>query len=237
MRYFKRIRLNTAPGPGAQFQTGATHMKSTKSIQQIQTMALAALLALGPIACDRAERTGATDATPPHQAAASLLLDDYSDAKRNSNGAERLLIDDKTAGSNSRATEKCNDGIISVSGELVPGRGTPAFISLASLLSVEGKPRDLTAYEGVHLRVKAIKGPLTVQVATSTITNFDYHASAPIGGKGGEFQDVRIPFKAMKRAWSEQTALDLKNVTSVNLVSFGMARDTFAYEVDQISFY
>ena len=41
----------------------------------------------------------------------------------------------------------------------------------------------------------------------------------------------------MKRAWSEQIVLNLKTITSVNLVSFGLAKDAFAYEVDEIGFY
>ncbi len=43
--------------------------------------------------------------------------------------------------------------------------------------------------------------------------------------------------KEMKRAWSEQIVLNLKSITSVNLVSFGLAKDAFAYEVDEIGFY
>ena len=74
-------------------------------------------------------------------------------------------------------------------------------------------------------------------MSSSEIANFDYHTGAPIAGKRGEFQEVRIPFKEMKRAWSEQTVLNLKSITSVNLVSFGLARDAFAYEVDEIGFY
>jgi hypothetical protein len=169
-------------------------------------------------------------ATPP------ALLDDFSDLKRNKSGIERLLIDDKAAGSQSQATQKCESGVLTVKGELVPGRGVPAFISLVSLLSSDGKPNDLTGYEGVRLRVKVTKGILSVQVSSSEIQNFDYH-SAPISGKRGEFQEVRIPFKTMKRAWSEQTVLNLKSITSVNLVSFGMAKDAFAYELDELGFY
>ena len=171
------------------------------------------------------------------QAAAPLLLDDYSDPKRNKNGVERLLIDDKGAGSSSHATQKCEDGVLTVKGDLVPGRGVPAFISQASLLSAEGKAKDLTGYTGVRLRVKVTKGILCVQVSSSEITNYDYHTSAPITGKRGEFQEVRIPFKDMKRSWSEQIALNLKSITSVNLVSFSLAKDAFAYEVDEIGFY
>jgi len=170
-------------------------------------------------------------------AAAPLLLDDYSDPTRNKNGVERLLVDDKKAGSKSQATQKCENGVLTVMGDLVPGRGVPAFISHVSLLSADGKPKDLTSYQGVRLRVKVTRGILCIQVSSSEIDNFDYHTSAPIAGKRGEFQEVRIPFKAMKRAWSKQTVLNPKSITSVNLVSFGLARDAFAYEVDEIGFY
>jgi len=172
-----------------------------------------------------------------HAAAAPMLLDDYSDPTRNKNGVERLLIDDKAAGSKSQATQKCENGVLTVKGDLVPGRGVPAFVSEVSLLSADGQPKDLTGCQGVRLRVKVTKGILCVQVACSDITNFDFHTGAPIAGKRGEFQEVRIPFKEMKRAWSEQTPLNLKSITSVNLVSFGVARDAFAYEVDEIGFY
>ena len=184
---------------------------------------LAALLAFGPLTA--------------HAAAPPLLLDDYSDPRLNKNGAERLLIDDKAAGSSSKATQKCENGVLSVKGDLVPGRGVPAFISQVSLLSADGKSKDMSGYQGVRLRVKVTKGILCLQVGSSEITNYDYHTSAPIAGKRGEFQEIRIPFKDLKRGWSEQTALNLKSITSVNLVSFGLAKDSFAYEVGELGFY
>ena len=189
----------------------------------VLTTLVTALFALGP--------------TMIMTAAAPILLDDYADPVRNKNGIERLLFDDKGAGSKSQATQKCENGVLTVKGDLVPGRGVPAFISQVSLLAADGKPKDLTGYQGVRLRVKVIKGILCVQVGSSEIANFDYHTGAPIEGKRGEFQEVRVPFKAMKRAWSEQVALNLKSITSVNLVSFGMAKDAFAYELDEIGFY
>lgn len=189
----------------------------------LATTLLTALIALGAIVV--------------HAAATPLLLDDYSDPKRNKNGVERLQFDDKAAGSSSQATQKCENGVLAVKGDLVPGRGVPAFISEVSLLSADGKPKDLSGYEGVRVRVKITQGVLYVQVASSEVGNYDYHTSAPIAGKRGEFQEVKIPFKDMKRAWSKPTALNLKSITSVNLVSFAMAKDAFAYEVDEISFY
>lgn len=204
------------------------------------TIPLIALILATLVSCKRQPAdTKSRDAgsNAPQAAAAPRLLDDYSDPKRNRHGAERLLIDDRSAGSRSQATQKCENGVLSVKGDLVPGRGVPAFISQVSLLSTNGTPEDLSGYQGVRLRVKVIRGTLCVQASSSEIDNFDYHTGAPITGKGGEFQEVRVPFTDMKRAWSEQTALNLKSITGINLVSFGMTNDAFAYEVDEIGFY
>ncbi|MEO6003248.1 MAG: CIA30 family protein [Opitutus sp.] len=168
-------------------------------------------------------------------APATLLIDDFSEVKRN--GTDRPLFNDKDVGSHSEATQSCEKGVLVVKGELVPGRGVPAFISVPLLLAADMKPQDMSPYEGVRLRVKVNKGILSVQVASADVTNFDYHTGGPVATPGGGFQEVRLPFKAMKRGWSEQTALNLKSITSVNLVAFGMAKDAFSFEVDEIGFY
>lgn len=167
---------------------------------------------------------------------ASALVDDFSNAAQTVRGASRLVIDDANAGSKSHATERCENGVLIVSGELTPGRGAPAFISIPLLLTADAKPQDVSAYAGVRLRVKVTQGLLTAQVSTADVDNFDYH-SAPVVAKRGEFTEVRVPFADMKRAWSAQTSLNAKLVTSVNLVVFGMAPGKFAYEVDEIGFY
>jgi hypothetical protein len=174
-------------------------------------------------------------ATAVH-AAAPALIDDFSNPAQTAHGAGRLLITDKDAGSQSSATQRCENGVLFVQGELKPGRGAPAFISIPLLLSPDANPADVSAYTGVRLRVKLTQGILTVQVASADVTNFDYH-SAPVMAKRGEFAEVRVPFADMKRAWSAQTPLSTKLVTSVNLVSFGMAPGAFGYEVDEIGFY
>lgn len=168
-------------------------------------------------------------------ASAPALIDDFSQAQRH--GRDRLLFNDKDLGSQSHATQTCANGVLTVQGELVPGRGVPAFISIPLILAADMQPQDLSAYQGVRLRVKVNKGILSVQVASSEVDNFDYHTGGPVAAKRGEFQEVRIAFKDMKRGWSEQTPLNLKTITSVNLVAFGTAKDAFAYEVDEIGFY
>ena len=172
----------------------------------------------------------------PLAAGTSPLVDDFSDAARTSRGAGRLLIDDAGAGSKSHATQRVANGVLVVEGELVPGRGAPAFISIPLLLAPDAQPQDVGAYAGVRLRVKVTAGTLLIQVGSADVDNFDFH-SAPAVVKRGEFAEVRVPFADMKRAWSAQTPLNLKLVTGVNLVTFAMAPDKFAYEVDEIGFY
>ena len=174
--------------------------------------------------------------SPALRAAAPALVDDFSNPAQTARGAGRLLFTDKDAGSQSAATQRCENGVLIVQGELKPGRGAPAFISIPLLLTTDAKPEDVSAYTGVRLRVKPTQGILTLQVSSADVDNFDYH-SAPVVAKRGEFAEVRVAFADMKRAWSAQTALNLKQVTSVNFVAFGMAPGAFAYEVDEIGFY
>lgn len=168
--------------------------------------------------------------------AAPALLDDFADSGKTSTGAGRLLVDDRQLGGASSGSQACAEGLLTVRGSLAPGRGAPAFVSLVLLAAPDGAAQDFSAFEGIRLRVKVTQGSLSVQAGSSAIDNFDFHAS-PIVARGGEFHEVRIPFTAMKRAWSEQIPLDPATITSVNIVAFGLAKGDFAYELDEVGFY
>ena len=168
---------------------------------------------------------------------ASAIFDDFADAEHLANAMPRMIITDKDAGGQSQASQTFADGIATVQGKLVPGRGSPGFVSIPLILSPDGSPFDASNYTGVRLRVKVKQGSLMVQVATTEIVNFDYYTSAPIMRQPDTFKEVRIPFSSLNRAWSPPQAINLKTVTSVNLVSAGMAPDAFAYEIDEIGFY
>ena len=169
-------------------------------------------------------------------AADAALVDDFADPAQTAHGAPRLLFTDKDAGSQSQATQRCENGVLVVQGELKPGRGAPAFISIPLLLTPTAQPQDRSANTGVGLRVKLVQGGLTVQVACADVTNFDFHSAAVVA-KRGELVEVRVPFTDLKRAWSAQTPLNAKAVTSVNLVAFGVAPGEFAFQVDEVRFY
>ncbi|MCC5025494.1 MAG: CIA30 family protein [Candidatus Synoicihabitans palmerolidicus] len=147
----------------------------------------------------------------------SMLVDDFADTTYTMNGMPRMVFTDKEAGGQSQATHSFADEIISVQGKLVPGRGTPAFVSIPLVLTPTGNAQDLSDYEGVRIQVKVKQGSLMVQLSSADIVNFDFHTSKPITRNPDEFKEVRIPFTALKRAWSEQTPLNLKTITSVKI--------------------
>jgi hypothetical protein len=202
-------------------------MKMFRTSTSVRRVCLAGLAAL---ACSV---LGASVA-PAGQA--SPLIDDFANQDRTTLGAPRLIIDDQGAGSQSTARQTCADGVLRVEGQLKPGRGTPAFISVPLLLNAEGTPLDASNYTGVRLKVRVLAGSLAVQVASAPIDNYDYHISAPLA-RHPSVREIHVPFKDLKRAWSPQTPLDLKQLTSVNLVSFGLASEAFAYTVEEIAFY
>lgn len=167
----------------------------------------------------------------------NITIDDFSDVSRQASGLPRMLINDAEAGGKSQAVTSFTEGVMTVEGKLVPGRGSPGFVSIPLVLSSDGTATDVSQYTGVKLRVKLQRGSLIVQASSTDVTNFDYHSSAPITRDPDAFQEVLIPFAALRQVWSAQTTLNLKSITSINLVSAGMAPDAIAYEIDEIGFY
>ncbi|ATC65575.1 hypothetical protein CMV30_17365 [Nibricoccus aquaticus] len=171
-----------------------------------------------------------------HAASVPALLDNFDDAQHTSMSTDRVWISDTVAGGQSRVTQKSVNGILIVEGELTPPRGSPGWVNLVLPLSPDGESRDLSEYSGVRLRLKIVTGALSLQVCTPEVTNYDYHNTL-VAVRSGETQEIRLPFTKLKRAWSEQTPLNLKNIISVNLLAVGLSKGPFAYEVDEVGFY
>lgn len=164
-------------------------------------------------------------------------LDDFSDSQKSSQGIDRLYLDDTTAGGQTTASHAIADGILSAQGDIAPPRGQPGWASAIFLLDPQGRPTDASAYEGIRLVIRINKGHLSVSANSSEVTNFDYHAATLTRQRDGGFHEVKIPFSTMKRAWSEQTSLDLRTIASLSIVAFDMQKGSFDYEVDEIGFY
>lgn len=164
-------------------------------------------------------------------------IDDFSDPNINSLGIARLFIDDTSAGGQTTTQYSVDEGVLYAKGEILPPRGQPGWASAVLLLDPQGLAQDASAFEGIRLLVRVNKGNLSVSANSSEITNFDFHAAQVTPRSDGNFHEVRIPFSAMKRAWSEQTPLNTRTLTGLSLVAFDIQKGEFNFEIDEISFY
>jgi len=164
------------------------------------------------------------------------LVDDFSDPVRSSWGIDRIVVTDTSTGGSSQLHSTFAQGVLNAEGEIIPGRGQPGWVSLVLLLSPKGEPVDLSKYEGIRLRVRVGKGMLSITANSSEIKNFDFHSTL-VARKSGDLQEVRIPFRDMKRAWSEQIPLNRATITSISLVAVDLQKGSFAYDVDEVGFY
>jgi len=171
----------------------------------------------------------------PSWTQATRTLDDFSDATLTSLETARMVVNDTGVGGQSNAKLSTDGGVLRMEGTLAPARGMPGFVSLVLLLSADGQAQDLSAYEGIRLRVRVAKGNLQVLAASAEVANFDYHAMSL--RRSGDFEEIKVPFAELKRVWSEQTSLNLATITSINLVASGMQAGPFLYEIDEIGFY
>ena len=211
-------------------------MKSTYSLVTLAS-ALALFSACSKSADNSPQGESDISALDPTRSAAPVIVDDFSDPTKNSLGIGRQFLDDRSTGGSTQTAQTITDGVLSVKGELAPPRGQPAWASAVLLLHPEGLPQDVSTHEGVRLLLRVNQGDLSISVNSSEITNFDYHATSIARQSDGEFHEVKIPFSQLKRAWSAQTPLNTKTITSVSLVAFGLQKGSFDFEFDEVSFY
>jgi hypothetical protein len=165
------------------------------------------------------------------------IVDDFSHVKSNALGITRQFVDDKMVGGNTQTNINVSGGILHIKGEIVPPRGQPGWASSVILLNSEGLPQDVSHFEGVRILLKVNNGNISVSANSTEVTNFDYHAAFVSVNSDGEFYEVNIPFTTMKRAWSEQTLLNTKTIGSLSIVAFGIQKEFFDFEIDEVGFY
>lgn len=199
-------------------------MKSLNILVSIAPKTIAAMIC---VATFNSAIAGALDPT----------IDDFSDPDNNSLGLERQFVNDTVSGGQTRMEYDFEEGVFSAKGEISPPRGQPGWASTVLLLEAQGLPQDASAYEGIRLLVRVNKGNLSITANSSEITNFDFHAAPVTRHTDGEFHEVMIPFTQMKRAWSEQTSLNTKTLTSLSIVAADLQQGSFDFEIDEISFY
>ncbi len=168
---------------------------------------------------------------------APSIVDDFSRADLTSIGSPRIVVNDASLGGKSHLDHAIADGVIKATGKIAPARGQPGFVSLVLPLAEPGGAMDLSPYDGIRLRVRISSGSLSVSANSNQVDNFDYHSAVVTRSADGDFHEVRIPWSKMKRAWSEQTALDPATINSISLVAANLQPGAFAYDIDEIGFY
>lgn len=167
----------------------------------------------------------------------SSVIDDFSDATNNSLGFPRQFLNDTVAGGGTTTEQSVSKGVISSKGEISPPRGQPGWASMVLLLDPQNQPQDASAFAGIRMLVKINSGNMSISANSTEITNFDYHAAPVAVAADGKFHEVKIPFTSMKRAWSEQTPINTKTLSSLSISAFGLQKTSFDFEVDEVSLY
>ncbi|WP_395342531.1 CIA30 family protein [Ningiella sp. W23] len=170
-------------------------------------------------------------------ASMDTVVDDFSHADNSSLSIPRHFYTDAATGGKTSVEYLASDGIMTINGQISPPRGQPGWASMVLLLDENGKAKDLSAFEGIHLRLKVVEGMISITANSVEITNFDYHAAIVVARADGEFHDVTIPFSSMKRMWSEQIPLNTSTVNSLSIVAAGGQAMPFEYVLDEIRFY
>lgn len=165
------------------------------------------------------------------------VVDDFSNAQQTSLGFPRYFVNDTMAGGNTKTEQEIAKGVISTKGEIIPPRGQPGWASIALPLEAQGTPKDTSAFEGVRLLIKVNSGNISVSANSTEITNFDYHIAPVAVAADGKFHEIKIPFASMRRSWSEQTPLNTKTLNSISITAYDMAKGSFDFAVDEVSFY
>lgn len=172
-----------------------------------------------------------------HAEGLNSAVDDFSNATFNNVGLPRQFINDTVAGGGTITEQDVSKGVISAKGELIPPRGQPGWASIVLPLDFQGLPQDASAFDGVRLLVKINTGSISVSANSTEVNNFDYHAAPVTASADGKFHEVKIPFAAMKRTWSEQTQLNPKTINSLSIIAYSLEKSAFDFAVDEVSFY
>ncbi|GFD86148.1 hypothetical protein KUL150_22070 [Alteromonas sp. KUL150] len=165
------------------------------------------------------------------------MIDDFTDATDNNLGQPRQFMNDTLSGGHTTTQQAIENGVLQMTGDIVPPRGQPGWASSVLPLGPMGMPQDASQYQGVRLMVRINHGNLTLSANSTEITNFDYHAAPVFVTADGQFHEVKIPFESMKRGWSEQVQLNTNTLNSLSIVAYSLQQDSFDFEVDEVSFY
>ncbi|WP_416307414.1 CIA30 family protein [Neptunicella sp. SCSIO 80796] len=165
------------------------------------------------------------------------LVDDFSKPKVNSLGIERQFMSDTVAGGKTQLDSDVSAGMLNIKGNIVPPRGQPGWASSVLPLGAMGVPEDASEFTGIRLLVKINSGNMSISANSTEISNFDFHSAPVVVPADNQFHEVKIPFTAMQRGWSEQTPLNSATLNSLSIVAYAMQNAPFDFVIDEVGFY
>ena len=163
-------------------------------------------------------------------------LDDFSAAGLASTIGEEWSLDIDTAwgGASTLRTEK-QGGMLRVLGTMKAGKGMPGLAGISLQLDSLGTFYDVRGYEGIRLRIKVVKGTLTLKLLTAGVKNYDFHAVA-IAKKPG-MQTLELPFATFRQLWSAQIPWSGMDMRGVALWVSGFGAEEYDFTIDSIELY
>lgn len=165
------------------------------------------------------------------------MVDDFSDAANNNLGFPRQHLNDQLAGGGTLSQQKAVQGVLRLSGSILPPRGQPGWASSVLPIDPKGLPRDASHFQGIRLIIKIDSGNVSLSANSTEVNNFDYHSAPVVVPADGQFHEVKIPFSDMKRTWSDQTSLNTATITSLSITAYALKKQTYSFEVDEVGFY
>lgn len=163
-------------------------------------------------------------------------LDDFSSQNLVSTIGELWRVDIDTAwgGTSTIRTEK-QGGMLRVSGKMQSGKGMPGLAGVSLLFDTLSTLFDVSEFDGIKVRVKAVKGTLLLKLLTAGVKNYDFHQVAI--ANTGDFQTLELPFAKFRQLWSAQIPWTGKDVRGVAFWVSGFMAEEFDFTIDSIELY
>lgn len=175
------------------------------------------------------------DATASRPVAQALLDDFESGTLTSALGTTWRVYRDEVVGGTSTADVLVSGGVLRVEATIRPAPGGIGFIELALPLDESGAPRDVSAFDGVRVRLRVWRGILALKIQTAEVTNHDH--PAVLLGPSEAVLDLMLPFPEFGPLWSPATPWTGRRVLGLALSAGGTEAGEVAYEIEEIAFY
>jgi len=175
------------------------------------------------------------EATAPQTVAQELLDDFESGTLTSALGTTWRVIRDEAVGGTSTAEVVVRGGALHVEAAIRPAPGGLGFVELALPLDAAEAPRDVSAFDGVRIRLRVRRGTLALKVRTAEVTNYDH--PAVVLGPSETIEELTLPFSEFGPLWSPPIPWTGRRVLGLALSAGGTEASEVAFEVEEIAFY